>query len=223
MAKQDKKKVSKIKIKKKIWYKILASKSFGNKEIGETYLVSPEKAIGRTISVNLRELSGSPRDQNVYITFRINNVDGTTLKTSVIGYMLTPGYVKRVVRKNTNKVDDYFTLTMKTGDKIVLKSLVVTRNKTQRSTLTSLRAELKKLLTEELNKGDFATFVGNLVNRRIQSTFKKRLGKVYPLKEVAVRVLALKDQGSSTPIKVVDKSVEEKPVEKKESSSETTE
>jgi len=228
MAKTNKKKVSKIKTKKKIWFKILASKNFGNKEIGETYLVSPEKAVGRTISVNLRELSGSPRDQNVYITFKITNVEGTTLKTTVVGYRLTPGYVKRVVRKNANKVDDYLTLTTKNGDDLIIKSLLVTRNKTQRSTLTHLRAELKKLLAEELNKSDFATFVGNLVNRRVQSGFKKRLGKIHPLKEVAVRVLSMKDQKkpASKPIEVVVKPAaepEEKSVEEKAPSTESTE
>ena len=43
MAKKDKKKVSKIKVKKKTWFKIVAPKIFGNKEIGESYLVDVEK------------------------------------------------------------------------------------------------------------------------------------------------------------------------------------
>ena len=38
MAQKSKKKVSKIKVKKKVWYKVIAPKIFGNKEIGESYL-----------------------------------------------------------------------------------------------------------------------------------------------------------------------------------------
>ena len=64
-----KKKVSKIKVKKKIWYKVIAPKIFAQKEIGESYLSDPAKAVGRKLSVNLKELTGNIKSQNVYIGF----------------------------------------------------------------------------------------------------------------------------------------------------------
>ena len=65
------KKIKKIKIKKKIWYKVLASKQFGLKEIGESYLTTPEIALGRKLKVNLKELTGNVKDQNVHLKFKI--------------------------------------------------------------------------------------------------------------------------------------------------------
>lgn len=205
MAKTVKKKVSKIKTKKKIWYKIIAPNIFGSKEMGESYLASVDKAVGRTLKVNLRELTGNVRDQNVYISFRINRVDGSALQTSTIGYELTSAYMKRAVRKNTAKLDDYFILKTKDGKRVILKSLMISLHKTQRSTRSQLRKELGVLLDEEIGKTDFAAFVVNLVNHKVQMTIKKKLSKIYPLKEVAVRVLKLKDEKGGENINIVSK------------------
>ena len=57
MAK-TKKKISKIKTKKKIWFKIFAPKLFGQKEMGESYLSAADQAVGRKLKVNMKELTG---------------------------------------------------------------------------------------------------------------------------------------------------------------------
>ena len=142
----DKKKVSRIKTKKKIWHKIIAPALFGKKEIGETYLTSAEQAIGRPLKVNLKDLSGNVKDQNVYISFKIIKWQGATLETKATGYELTPAFVKRIVRKNCNRLDDYFTFTTKDGKKLVLKTLMLTLNKVPRSTRTHLKNKLKEYL-----------------------------------------------------------------------------
>jgi small subunit ribosomal protein S3Ae len=214
MAKKDKKKVSKIKIKKKAWYKVLSPKIFGNKDVGESYLQSPEKAIGRKLTSNLKDLTGNVKDQNVMIGMQINKVDGSTLRTTIVSYQLTPAYVKRVVRKNTAKVEDYYILKTKSGKEVIIKTLVVTINKVQRSVRTTLRKEFKEFLQAELEKTDLSTFVSMLVNRRIQNEAKRKLKKIFPSKEVSIRMLKLKEKGIvEEEIIVVDKA----PAKKEES------
>jgi ribosomal protein S3AE len=218
-----KRKVSKIKIKKKLWFKIVAPKLFGSKEIGESYLPSADAAVGRIMGVNLRNLSGSIRDQNVYITFKISGVQGTTLQTSTLGYKLLPTYIKRMVRKNTNRLDDYFELPLQNGNKVVLKTIMVTLGKTQRSTRSALRVALESFLEEEISKTDFSTFVSTLVNKKIQSAAKKKLQKIHPVKEVAVRFLQIQSDEKVEKLevapeapaeKVKEEPVAEEPVEK---------
>jgi small subunit ribosomal protein S3Ae len=211
MAKKDKKKVSKIKIKKKTWHKVLSPKIFGNKDVGESYLQSPEKAVGRKLVSNLKDLTGNVKDQNVLIGMQINKVDGSTLRTVVTSYQLTPAYVKRVVRKNTAKIDDHYILKTKGGKKVIVKTLVVTINKVQHSVKTSLRKAFKEFLQAELEKTDFATFVSLLVSRRLQSEAKRKLKKIFPSKEVSVRMLKLVGKGLiEEEIIVDDKSSEKK-------------
>lgn len=192
MAKSEVKKVSRIKSRNKIWYRILAPKIFGEKEIGESYLTKAEDALGRSLNTNLKELTDNVRDQNAYIVLRMDKVDGTAIKTSIIGYQLTSSIIRRLVRKNTDRVDDYFTAQVKSGREIVVKTLLITLRQAQKSVKTQLRKQAQEVIKEEMKKGELDLFVANLVNGNIRNLLKKRLNKVYPLREMAVRVLSYK-------------------------------
>jgi small subunit ribosomal protein S3Ae len=223
MAKQDKKKVSRIKTKKKSWFKVMAPPLFANKAIGEMYLPAAEIGLNRVLTTNLKDLTGNVKDQNAYIGFKITNADSSVLHTTTIGYRLTAAYVKRVVRKNADRLDDYYVLKTKDGQEVVIKTLLLTRSKSPRSTRSSIRSELKSLLQEELQKGDFSYFVSNIVHYKVQGGIKRKLSKITPVKEVAIRVLALHGktiQLKKAPLKVVPKETTEI---SKESNSEAAE
>ena len=189
------KKVSKIKVKKKLWYKIIAPKIFANKEVGESYLSSPESAIGRTVRVSLRELTNNMKDQNNYIVLQINKAIGSNLNTLLIGYELSTAGVKRAIRKNANRLDDTFKFKTKSGRAVIVKTLMVTVNKIQRSRGAMLRNKLKEVLQEEISNSGFDGFVSNLVTQKVQSGARKRLNKIYPLRDLSIRVLKLEEKG----------------------------
>ena len=74
---------------------------------------------------------------------------------------------------------------------------MITINKTKRSVRTELSKQLKEGLAEEISKLDVNTLFNNLVYHKIQLPLKKKLSKVYPLRELAIRHLFLKDQQNS--------------------------
>ena len=187
---QSKKSLARINTARKIWYRVLGPKLFGQMELGETYLASPEEAMGRSLKIHLKDLTGNVKDQNAYVKFTIDELEGTTLKASVSGYELTATSVKRMVRKNTNRLDDYLVFKTKDGKNVILKTLLITQSKAQRSVQKQLRHKMKVFLAEEVKNNTFETVIGNLVTRKIQITLKKLLYKVYPVNEAAVRVLA---------------------------------
>lgn len=191
---------SKLKLKKKIWYKIISPAVFGNKEVGESYLSEPETSLGRVVKANLKDLTGNPRDQNAYAIFKINKVSGTSLETEAIGYELTPAHVKRMVRKNTIRMDDFYTAKTKDGKRIIIKTFMISLKKTQRSKTAKLRKVLGEALREEASKSDFEMFIANLVGGKIQYSLRKLLHKIYPLRELAIK--AVKFSKTSTDIAV---------------------
>ena len=209
MAKQEKKKVSRIKVIKKSWCRIIAPKVFGDKDMGEMYVASAEKALGRVLHYNLKELTGNVRDQNAYLTFSITHKSGDALQTALTGYELTTGSVKRMVRKNTNRLDDYIIVKTKSGQKVVIKVLLITLHKTQRSVQARLRKELHAVLLEEMEKGDFVSFMEKVVNGSLRALVQKRLHAIYPVREIAIKSLKLKEGEASvdTPEKEVEKVV----------------
>lgn len=186
---QSKKGLARVATARKLWYRIVGPKAFGQAELGETYLASPETAIGRNLRINLKDITGNVKDQNAYVKFTIDGIDGTTLKASASGYELTATSVKRMVRKNTNRLDDYLVFKTKDGKSVVIKTLLVTQNKAQRSVLKQLRQKMKAFLADEVKNNAFETVISNLASRKTQMTLKKLLYKIYPVNEAAVRVL----------------------------------
>jgi len=158
-------------------------------ELGETYLASPEGAIGRNLKVNLKDITGNVKDQNAYVIFTIEEVEGTTLKASASGYELTATSVKRMVRKNTNRLDDYLVFKTKDGKNVIIKTILITQTKAQRSIQKQLRQKMKAYLADEVRNNTFEMVVSNLVTRKTQMTLKKLLYKMYPVNEAAIRIL----------------------------------
>ncbi len=227
MAKKDKKKQSKIKVKKKTWFKVVSPTIFGMKEIGETYLDKAEQAVGRVMKVNLKSLTGSMKDQNIHISLKIKGTKGQVLETSTIGYEVVPTYIKRVVRKRTSRLDNVFRFNNKSGEEMIVKTLIITLNRNKRSTGATIRSTLNDLLHQEISKNNFENFVNNLVTLRTQLGIKKKLNKIYPIKEVVIRSVKLVDGNGKT--KVIDISEDvaeettEEPVDSYETSEEETE
>lgn len=215
MAETEQKLVSRIKIKKKLWYKLVAPKLFGQKELGETYLESPEAGLGRLMKINLKDLTGNVKDQNAYINFKLDRVDGSLLRASTIGYELTPTYVKKMIRKNTDRLDDYFVLKTKGKHDVIVKSVIITQYKARRSVKGQLKKELKLLLENEIKDCDFSTFIGNLVNRKIYFNLRKALNRIYPIKEIAVRFVKLRSGKTEDAVEIKEEpAIKEEPKEK---------
>ncbi len=192
MAKKDNKK-TKIKIKKKTWLKILAPKSFGGREIGESYTTKAEGLIGRNMTISLKELSGSMRDQNVKVKLLLSELDGQQIKTKTVGYGVVASFVKKLVRKRTSRLDDVYVLRSKDNEAVQLKTLIVTYNTVNRSIGLVLRSKLKSMLAEELAKSTFDEFVGKIVGIKVQSVAKRSINKIFPVKEVLIREMELVD------------------------------
>jgi len=217
---QSKKGLARVNTAKKTWYRVVGPKAFGQMELGETYLAAPEVAMGRTVKINLKDLTGNVKDQNAYVAFTIEAVEGTTLVTAVSGYELTATSVKRMVRKNTNRLDDYFVFKTKDGKNVVIKTLLITQSKAQRSVQKQLRQKMKAMLAEEVNKNTFEVIVSNLVTRKTQMTMKKALYKIYPVNEAAVRILMF---AKNNVVEMEAPAVEEKTAPEEAASEETEE
>ena len=58
-----------LKIVKKKWLPIKASKFFDSELLGESYVVGPDQLLGRTVAANLANLTGDIRQQSVTLKF----------------------------------------------------------------------------------------------------------------------------------------------------------
>ena len=135
MAVQKRKKTSDKKNKKKIWFEIIAPKTFKEVSLGNTLAYSLDEIKGRSIKVNLMKVTSNMKNQNVNVTFIINETRDNKGYTELVSYVFVPSSIKRLVRRGKSRVDDSFVCRTKDGKTIRVKSLMITRSITTKAGL----------------------------------------------------------------------------------------
>lgn len=210
------------KTKKKKFVKIIAPRQFNEQVIGESLVADPRLLVGRKIKINMMSLTDDPRNQNIQINFLINNLKGDSVSTEIIGYTLLPAFVKRLVRKDKKRIDDRFIAKTNDNKKIILKTFLLTLNKTTKSVLKALRKQTQELLKSNVSKKSYDELVKEIFLHRLQNETRKKLAKIYPLKQCEIRDMQLvfektydEETSKQKEAKVEKPAKKEEPIERK--------
>ncbi|MFH1182594.1 MAG: hypothetical protein V1702_06565 [Candidatus Woesearchaeota archaeon] len=192
------------KIKKKKWYG-LYSKLFNNAFLGETMATEDKELVGRAVTVNLATLSGDIKRQAVSVGLVVSSVQDGKAYADVVKYLTSPASIRRLVRRNVERVDTIVTCPTKEGVMVNIKIFILAKSKTTGSVSKALQNECRSLMVNEVAKLDYPEFVWSLIEHRIQSDLKKALGKIYPLKALEVKMFeVVHDAGKKEPTQVIE-------------------
>lgn len=183
------KKQSAVKIRKKKWLTIIAPKLFNEQPLGETPTYENESVVGRHLTYNLMNLARDAKKQAINLRFKVKEVIGEKAFTEFIGYEILPSAVRRLVRREKDKIDDSFIVLTKDEVKILVKPLLITRNKTVGSILSRLRKETKIAYQQTSRKLILQEFLSNAVSGALQKSVRDRLCKIYPVRISEIRTL----------------------------------
>jgi ribosomal protein S3AE len=100
---------------------------------------------------------------------------------------LTASYIRRMMRKRSDYVEDSFQ-TNCTDIKVTIKPFLITRKKVSRAVRKNLRNTAKEFLLEYVKDKDFIDVCNELISGTIQKTMLPKLKKVYPLSFCDIRV-----------------------------------
>lgn len=194
MAKQERPKET-VKIedkkKKKKWYRIVATRLFSNREIGESSVFSPASLVGKVASVNLMALTNDIKKQNINVKFRVVEVKDNVGYTEMFSYEMVPGHIKRIVRRANDKLDDSFIVETQDGKLIRIKPLIITRTETKGSILASISKKSRAYIIQYVKKVSWEQLISDVVTSKIQSELYKFLKRIYPLRVVEIRAMVL--------------------------------
>ncbi len=178
-----------IKKKRKKWYPILASKEFRQVEIGETVTSSPDSLIGRTLEANLMQLASNTKKQNYSVKFKITEVKDDKAFTEVKEYYMSPSALKRLIFSDKEKIEDSFACQTKDKIKVRIKPLLITKYKTKKSVLKSLRKKTKEILTKEITNKTYSELINSFLDYKFINQIKNQLKKIYPLSTLQIKAL----------------------------------
>jgi ribosomal protein S3AE len=103
-----------------------------------------------------------------------------------MGLKLLPYFLKRVIRKGTNYVEDSFTMETK-NSRVEVKPLLVTRRKVSRAVRKALREKCREELVAYSKDKTSEDILGEILDNRLQKILSLRLKKIYPLSLCEIR------------------------------------
>ncbi len=183
--------------RKKRWFKIVASKQFNHCEIGETQVYTSDEVIGKTAKVNLTNLTNDMKKQHVNVTFKVNQVKDGVGYTELISYKIMPTHIKRIIRRNTEKLDDSLVLRTKDNVLVRIKPLLVTRGKVKGSVVAVIRRKARAFLNHHVKKSSYELLINDIITSRLQSGMYRFLKKVYPIKTSEIRSISIEKEKTS--------------------------
>jgi len=177
------------KVKKKHWFYIIAPKAFNERILGKSIVPTANSLIGKAVRTNLMELTGDMKKQSSVITFKIINIRDNKAVTRIEKYELMPAAVKRLVRRNKDKID--WSLVLKTRDNVNLrvKPLIMTLNKTKKSVRTAIIKKTEQILKDYFSKNNFVIIVRDIISFKLQSTSKRQLYTLSPVRLFEIKFL----------------------------------
>jgi len=143
---------------------------------------------GRFINYDLtRMLKG----KSVMLRLKVKT-DGEKLTSIPQQIKIMPYFLKRMVRKGTNYVEDSFSTECKDA-KIRIKPFLVTRRKVSRAVRKALREKAREELTNYIKDKQSEELFSELLRNNLQRELSLKLKKIYPLSLCEIRILKIEE------------------------------
>jgi len=146
------------------------------------YAASQEELDGRIVKLDLtRSLKGRGFELKLKV-----NAKGDEIKSTPISLKLASSYVRRVMRKGTDYVEDSFEAECK-DNKVRIKPLLISRNRVSRAVLRALREGARKNLLAYSKTRSCEELFTEIMSNKLQRQLLLKLKKVYPLALCEIR------------------------------------
>ena len=139
---------------------------------------------------------------------QVQDKEAITIPKEII---LMSYYLKRMIRKGTNYVEDSFS-TNTTDAQVRIKPFLVTRRKVSRRVRKALRDKTKEELINYVKDKDADQLFKEILRNQLQKTLSLKLKKIYPLSLCEIRVFKIEKEFEIKG-KPVKKDKTEKPLE----------
>ncbi len=154
----------------------------------ETQLLAfkPEELQGRIIKYDLtRMLKGKNSLLDLDVYMKDEKLLSTPKKLTLL-----PTFIRRMIRKNTDPVENSFKIECKDAE-LTIKPFLITRRKTSKKVKKALRENVKKEIKEYCKNKKYELIFEDIIKNKLQKEISLNLKKVYPLSLCEIRMIVV--------------------------------
>ena len=132
------------------------------------------------------DLTRTLRGKSVLLSLKID-VEGDKAIARPVEMKVLPSFLRRMIRKGTNYVEDSFSAKCKDA-KLKIKPFMITRKKVSRAVRKALREKAREELTDYVKNKSKETLFEEIFKNQLQKTLSLKLKKIYPLSLCEIRI-----------------------------------
>ena len=137
------------------------------------------------------DLTSTLKGKGLEIKFLVKESKNEITTTPIEAHLLN-SYIKRMLRKGTDYVEDSF-FTQCADHRIRIKPLLITRKRVSVAVLNGLRKKAKEEITAYVKDKTFETLIQDVMSTTLQKQIMPKLKKIYPLGLAEIRFIGIKD------------------------------
>ncbi len=172
---------------KKHWYDIIAPEMFGSAVVGETLAADSKQLVGRTLDINLVEVSKDYSKFYVKLRLRIDLVEGNKAHTKLLGHECMRERIYRMVQRHGRRVDAIQDVVTKDGVKMRVKTVFMLIKRVGTSKKDAARKVVRDLIENGAKQSKFDEFMNAIISGDLQHKLRKECSKIYPVSGIEIR------------------------------------
>ena len=148
------------------------------------YGYSPEELEGNVVKLDLTK---NLRGKNLELKTRIKLKDNKLIG-ELLSLQLMPFYIKRVMRRGTDYVEDSFKIDCKDAE-LIVKPLMITRRRVSRTIRREIRNKARKHLESKIKILTVKELFSEIMANKFQKELSLKIKKIYPLSLCEIRII----------------------------------
>lgn len=149
----------------------------------------PKALDGRHVQYDLTRLL---RGKSILLKLKVRIKD-EKLTTTPVEIKVMPYFLRRMMRKGTNYVEDSFSTKCK-DSQIRIKPFLVTRRKVSRAVRKALRKNAKEEIISYVKTKTANSLFSEVLNNQLQKKLSLKLKKIYPLSLCEIKILKVEKE-----------------------------
>lgn len=141
---------------------------------------------GKTVKIDLTK---SLKGKSLELKLRIRK-EGNSLVSEPERIHLVSSYVRKVMRRGSDYVEDSFVVSCR-DNSVRVKPFLITRRRVSRSVLKSLRVSAKGFIESYVKTRNAKELFSEIIANKLQKQLASHLKKIYPLALCEIRVFEI--------------------------------
>lgn len=146
------------------------------------YAINEEELNNKMVKIDMTKIL---KGKNVEMKAKVSRTEGKT-EAEIVSLILLPSYIRRVMRRGIDYVEDSFTTSCKDAE-LLIKPFMITRNHVSRQVRKEIRNTARKFLESHARIKSSKELFSEIMTNKLQKAVSMKVKKIYPLAFCEIR------------------------------------